>query len=299
MAYFLVALNFFMQGVLVYLIYESVLTENISWQNGVVKVGGHGVGLFQEAPTSSCNDGGSLCFRDGATYSCAPPSIQLTGRWGELDTNGDGIWTREEVEKAKEELQCKYVVNPVEVFDVLVNMLKLRKDIIWVHPDVESGKAIHFPYFTYAMGDLIMCGYRSHDMCANLLQRGFFHEALKTGKAPRVGTTIESALGYCNKLLQPGGTCESLLPSTYTVWKIASGIECGSPEYSKFTYTNPGNGVQKRLLNVQYSTPAEYELAQEFWFRVYKSIILYLWLLLMFSEYKEIMKIVAIILYFP
>jgi len=299
MAYFLVALNFFMQGVLVYLIYESVVTENISWQNGVVKVGGHGVGLFQEAPTSSCNDGGSLCFRDGATYSCAPPSIQLTGRWGELDTNGDGIWTREEVEKAKEELQCKYVVNPVEVFDVLVNMLKLRKDIIWVHPDIESGKAIHFPYFTYAMGDLIMCGYRSHDMCANLLQRGFFHEALKTGKAPRVGTTIESALAYCKGLLQPGGTCEALLPSTYTVWKISSGIECGSPEYDKFSYTNPGNGQTKSLLEVNYSMPAEYELAQEFWFGVYKSIILYLWLLLMYAELKEILKIVSIVLYFP
>merc|ERR1719159_636424 len=87
MAYFLVALNFFMQGVLVYLIYEAVVTENIAWQNGVVKVGGSDLGLFQESQTSSCNDGGSLCFREGGSYSCSPPSIQLTGRWGELDTN--------------------------------------------------------------------------------------------------------------------------------------------------------------------------------------------------------------------
>lgn len=300
MAYFLVVLNFIMQGVLIYLIYEAVVTENISWQNGVVKLGtGTDVGLFQETQSSTCNDGGSLCFRDEGSYSCAPPSIQLTGRWGELDTNGDGIWTREEVEAAKESLQCKYVVNPVEVFDVLINMLNLRKNLIWLHPDVASGKAIHFPYFTYAMGDLIMCGYRSQDMCSNLLKRGFFHEALRTGKAPRVGTSIESALDYCRTLLQPGGTCEALLPSTYTVWKISSGIECGSPEYEMFVYANPGNGVQKSLLEVSYAMPAEYELAQEFWFRVYKGIILYLWLLLMFSEYKEIMKIVAIILYFP
>merc|ERR1719364_269142 len=256
------------------------------------------MGLFMEPP-AGCNDGGALCFNDGGNFSCAPPSVQLTGRWAELDTDGDGVWTRAEVEKNRKALKCKYVVDPVDVFDVLINMLKLRESIIWLHPDIKNGIAIHFPYFTYAMGDLIMCGYRSQDMCSNLLKRGFFHEALRTGKAPRVGTSIESALDYCRTLLQPGGTCEALLPSTYTVWKISSGIECGSPEYDKFSYTNPGNGQTKSLLEVNYSMPAEYELAQEFWFGVYKSIILYLWLLLMYAELKEILKIVSIVLYFP
>merc|ERR1719355_274163 len=69
MAYLLVAMNFFMQGVLIYLIYEAVVTSNIEWQNGVVKLGGHDVGLFAEKQTSTCNDGGSLCFRDDKSYS--------------------------------------------------------------------------------------------------------------------------------------------------------------------------------------------------------------------------------------
>jgi len=298
-AYVLVAMNFFMQGFLLYLIYEAVVTSNIEWQNGVVSLGGHGIGIFQERDTSTCNDGGSLCFRDNGSYSCAPPSVQLTGRWKELDTNEDGIWTREEVVAAKEALQCKYVVNPVEVFDVLVQMLNLRKHLIWLHPDVESGKAIHFPYFTYAMGDLIMCSYRSHDMCSNLLERGFFHEALKTGKVPRIGKTIESALSYCKDLLKPGGTCESLLPSTYSVWKKSSGIECGSPGYTQFMYTNPSNGVKKSLLKVDYGAVGEYELAQYFWFKVFKGMILFLWLCVIFAEYKEIMKIMAVVMYLP
>merc|ERR1719171_1924238 len=56
MAYFLVVMNFFMQGVLIYLIYEAVVTSNISWQNGVVKLGGHDMGLFQESSVDTCND---------------------------------------------------------------------------------------------------------------------------------------------------------------------------------------------------------------------------------------------------
>ena len=38
-------------------------------------------------------------------------------------------------------------------------------------------------YFTYAMADLVMCGYRSKEMCANLVQRGFF-DAPKRKKKP-------------------------------------------------------------------------------------------------------------------
>jgi len=122
---------------------------------------------------------------------------------------------------------------------------------------------------------------------------------LKHGTAPRVGNTIDSALKYCRELLEPAGTCESLLPSTYSVWKISSEIECGAPQYDSFTYTNPGSGVEKSLLKVDYSTRQEYALAQEFWFGVYKSIVLFTWLLLMFVEFKEVQKIVTVVMRYP
>jgi len=297
MAYVLVAMNFFMQVVLVYLVFHAVVLENVSWQNGILKL--EGMNLLATEPTTKCNDGGALCFADNDVYSCAPPSIQLTGRWEELDTNRDGIWTLQEVTAAKEELQCKYAVNPVEVYQVLVDILKTRSNLIWLHPDVVAGKAIHLPYFEYAMGDLIMCSYRSQDMCANLLHRGFFDTPLKHGTAPRVGTTIKSALAYCTNLLQPGGICEQLLPSTYSVWKIQSEIECGSASYSSFKYTNPGNQETKTLLAVNYSAPEEYTLAQQLDFRIFKSIILFTWLLLMFVEFKEVYKILTVVGRYP
>jgi hypothetical protein len=300
MAYILVVLNFFMQSILVWLVFESVVLANLDWQNGILKLEGGAMGdLFAEAP-SECNTGGALCFVDpSGTYTCSPPSIQLTGRWNELDTNKDGVWTWEEVKASREELMCKYVVDPQEVFLVLVEMLKLRENILWLHPDVEAAKAIHHTYFQYILGDLVMCGYRSEDMCSNLVNRGFFDKPLKHETAPRVGTTIESALRYCRQLLQPGGTCETFLPSTYATWKVQSQSECSAPSYEKFTYTNPGSGVTKSLLEVDYSARQEYELAQLTHFRIFKAIILFIWLLLMFCEGKEIWKIITVVMRYP
>lgn len=299
-AYMLVAMNLVFQGVLLYMIFQEVVVSNVEWQNGIMKLGnGDGVGGLFSDVKPGCNDGGALCFDDHGNFSCAPPSVQLTGRWKELDTNADGIWTRKEVVAARKSLKCKYSVDPVEVFDVMINMLRLRSNLIWIHPEVQKGEGIHLPYFTYAMADLVMCGYRSKDMCGNLLKQGFFHAPLKYGTAPRVGTSIDSALDYCNKLLEPGGTCETLLPSTYAVWKIQSGSECGGASYEKFTYTNPGNGVTKSLLAVDYGARQDYELSQDLWFRIFKGIMLVMWILLLSSEYKEIVKYLTLCARFP
>merc|ERR1719316_542640 len=297
MGYMLLALNFFMQGVLLYLIFQEVVVENINWQNGVIKIGngGNPVALIGEQPENGCNDGNSLCFQDkkSGKYSCAPPTLQLTGRWDELDTDGDEIWTRAEVEAEKKDLKCKYFVDPIEVFDVLIKMLKERESILWLHPDVKAGSAIHLPYFTYIMSDLIMCGYRSEDMCANLLERGFFHAPMKYNTSPRVGNTIDSALQYCKELLTPGGICARNLPSTYAVWQITSGAECGEPEYSQFQYTNPGSGDKKSLLSVDYSSRLEYVLAQDVMFRLFKAIMIFAWLLLMMWDFRDVFKILT------
>jgi len=300
MAYILLAFNFFMQGFLLFIIYDVVVQGNLAWQSSIVKSEGGGLDLLDMAPKGdSCNAGGSLCFNQNNSYSCAPPSVQLTGRWEELDTNGDGIWTREEVEAAKKDLKCKYIVNPVEVFDVFITFLKERENILWLHPDVKSGKAIHKPYFWFAAGDIIMCGYRNEYMCPNLLKRGVFHAPLKHHTAPRVGTTIDSALKYCYELLKPGGTCQRTLPSTYAVWKVASANQCKKESFSKFVYENPGNGVQKSLLAVDYEARENYALSKTMTFQVYKSIIISLWLLSMLFELKDITIIFTWVLRFP
>lgn len=300
MAYALVGLTFFMQSILIWLVFEEVVLSNVNWQNGIMDLGSKGqVSLFADAPSDKCNSGSALCFNDNGNFSCAPPSVQLAGRWPQLDTNNDGVWTREEVEANAKELQCQLAVNPVEVFDVFINMIKKRSHLIWIHPDIENAKAIHYAYFQYAIGDVIMCGYRAEEMCPNLLRKGFFDSAFIHGTAPRVGKTTETAMSYCRNLLRPQGLCEELLPSTYTVWKIASGGECGSESFSKFKYKNPGTGLTKSLLSVDYGAREEYELAQGFWFRVFKGITLLVWVMIIFSEFKEIVKYLSLVVYFP
>jgi len=294
MGYILVGLNVFMQTVLLYLIFEEIIVGNVEWQNGIIKLSkGGGPGLLGGKP-EGCNDGGSLCFMEEGQYSCAPPSVQLTGRWSELDTDGDGIWTRDEVIAKQEELKCKYVVDPVVVFDVLLSMLREREKLLWLHPKILDGSAIHLPYFTYIMADVIMCGYRSEDMCSNLLQRGYFHAPLKYGTAPRVGTTIDSALRYCKNLLSPGGMCERNLPSTYAVWKTSSTVECGSPTYETFKYEHPASGAKKSLLAVDYASRQEYELAQDWKFQAFKGIVIFLWLLLISCDFRRIIMFLTV-----
>jgi len=247
-------------------------------------------GLVQ-SKGKECSTGRSMCLVNNGTYSCAPPSVQLIARWDELDADGNGIWTMEEALATREDLKCKYVVDPVEIFHVFVNMLLEREKLIWLHPDLKAGKAIHKAYFTYAMGDVAMCGYRSQDMCNNLLKRGVFDAALKHGTAPRVGTTTESALDYCREMLQPMGACERFLPSTYATWKIESVVQCETPKFTEFVYRNPGNGVKKSLLEVDYKARQKFENARTLLFQIYKGSICGVWILLIVSQLRSVWSI--------
>jgi len=305
LAYTLVVSSLLLQGVLLFAIFDNVVNGDAEWRRTILNPKGEGfmgssLNPYSESGTGGCNKGGSLCTKTNGTYSCAPPSVQLTGRWEELDTDGDGIWTRQEVEAARKDLQCKYVVNPVEVFDVFVKFLLAREKLIWIHPDLRAGRAIHKAYFTYASGDLIMCSYRNTDMCVNLLQRGVFDAPLKYRTAPRVGETIDSALAYCYALLDEGGVCERTLPSTYSVWKKASIKQCKSSDYEKFVYTHPLSGMSKSLLVVDYDARSDYSRATaSSLFLVYKTIIIGIYLLAMLGEFKEIMMLAQWVVGYP
>jgi len=96
-----------------------------------------------------------------------------------------------------------------------------------------------------------------------------------------------------------GGMCEKSLPSTYSVWKIASADQCKAPSYSKFVYTHPKSGVKKSLLAVDYEARELYALSKTTLFQVYKNVIISLWLLAMLFELKDITIVFTWVLRFP
>lgn len=299
LAWLLVGLSFCLQGVVLYAVFNAVVAGDVDWRNGIISLEGKSSDPFAPEPRK-CNAGGSLCSEINGTFSCAPPSIQLAGRWDMLDLNSDGVWTREEVMSVREDLECQFAVDPLEVFNVFVNFLKKREDVIWLHPLVKSGKALHKHYFDFAKGDIIMCNYRNEEMCPNLLKRGFFDGPLADGTSPRVGKTIDSALNYCYKLLTHGGVCERSLPSTYSSWRKASEKQCFEQSFHQFVYKHPKTGMTKSLLEVDYEAVSDYEKGRRsYLFMVYKSMIIGLFAMCMFVELKDILIIFTWVLTFP
>merc|ERR1719157_476029 len=66
-----------------------LVLEGLSWQNSIMQPL-EMPGLFLAAPQDNCNTGESLCSGTNGTFTCAPPSVQLAGRWNDLDTDNDG-----------------------------------------------------------------------------------------------------------------------------------------------------------------------------------------------------------------
>lgn len=277
MAYIIVFLSFFLQGVLLLAIMKETVLQHVVWRDSVYSEQG------------KCNVPDSLCTWDGEMFTCAPPTIQMSGSWEDLDTDGDGFWTLEEVKANRDDLKCKFGVDPLEVFGVYQKFLLNRKKIIYIEPELQEGNRIAKAYFDYAAGDIIMCGYRSEDMCPNLLQRGIFDKPLKAGSVPRIGKTIDDALEYCYDLLGDSGTCVRTLPSTYSVWRRASEDQCGSADYSPMVYKHPASGERKSMLAVDYSTRQDYRHADKsHLYIIYKSSIIAIYLFAMFVELRDI-----------
>lgn len=306
MGYILVMFTLLLQGLLLTAVYNRVVIGAVKWQDGIFKSDGSAdhekaLRLLGVEDPTKCNTGESLCTMNstGGTFECSPPSVRLIGKWDELDVNHDGVWTRSEAREQRLNLQCKYTIDPEEFFEVIAQLVLRREKIIWIHPDVRAHKAIPKTYFDYAKGDIIMCGYRNEAMCRNVLKRGFFDAPLKHNTVPRVGNTMDSAIEYCSDLLRTGGTCERVLPSTYSVWRTQSDEECKGRWYTKFVYTHPVSGAEKSFLSVDYEARIQAEAEQAPDFKVFKAIIVMVWIMSMVYELKRLCMIYTWLIRMP
>lgn len=181
-----------------------------------------GGGKGGAAAAAGGDDGGgvsaTLCRMSNATYTCLPPSVKYAARWDDLDTNGDGIWTREEAEKDEHKLEKKTGAKPFLVFRAITVGLVDRQPMdrrLWVDPKgpVAKMEAIPKAYFDYWMGDAAICSFADPGMCSTLLSRKVFDKAFEhPGKEI---ADIDGALDYCTYMLKVGGGCDQSLPQIY------------------------------------------------------------------------------------
>jgi len=128
-------------------------------------------------------------------------------------------------------------------------------------------------------------------MCGTLFERGVFDAALLSSDASldaRGIHDVKSARDYCQSLLTH--RCDTLLPSTYRVWKVRSVEKCGNKEFTPIKYTHPNgkDGEEQWMLRVGFEEQIAYTKASSWKFMCYLAVLMFIFLAVMFEEAKGI-----------
>lgn len=258
-----------------------------------------------------------LCTRVGSgngTLQCTPHSVLFANAWDDLDTDGDGVWTIEEARVDDKNLKAKLEVSPTTIFNNILNGLHATasywKDYggdnqtFYLSGTVREGRGIPKAYFNYWKGDAMMCSFFDPDSCEAVASDGVFKDALLPGRVSAGSKGIrdlDSAIQYCYRMLQPGGGCETLLPTDFKRNRFQRWGRCGARSLVEGgKYTNPYNVDQNvHILRTSYSAVDAYERATSRLFIFFLSLVITLWLLSLIDEVRELIKFGEFLITFP
>lgn len=331
---FLVFLNYAMQIGLLYAVGNHVVGEREAWQNSVIRLrrsddGKEDRGGESSSPKtreardklagfggSSCSEKEALCLFVDGMYTCSPKSVQLFGRWEQLDTNKDGIWSFEEAsaKSSREATKCRFGIDSLNFYEFVRHQLT-HYDLLLeeglLHPNLtdslhgaaggSGGGGIHKAYFDWFRGDVVMCGYGvDSDVCGNVFAKGVFDSPMKYPGVSKRITDSRSAWKYCEELLRPEGRCERMLPSTYEVWRVSAKEQCGAREHQIYLYSNPRDAEDVvSLTKVRFGNHKEYEKTLDWSFTLFLWIILLVFYATLLAELREAIRLAVWVAYFP
>jgi len=326
----LVVVNFIMQAGLLYVVGQHIMNKHVQWVSSVSTLKNHAwyhvFPMAYNQPPPKCigkvtrpdaamkklleggdvdvenmkkyeptvGEGASdspLCFQHGKGISCSPLSIHVLMDWARLDSDGDGIWAREEAEDEilREKVQCEYNVDLPSLYnDMMIQIngsdaLQGRRDT-----NLFTGAGVHKAYLNWYLHKPLLCQYGDQDMCGSLFERGFFDEALRRKPSIEFKDT-KSALKYCQHILQY--ECVDILPNTYTVWRNVANQQCGDKVFGQSLYKSPSDGgVAIPMLNVDFKNRIDYASTKTFAFRIFLCILLVTFLSVMAHEMRSIVK---------
>lgn len=272
---------------------------------------------YEKAELDETKDITPLCSRIGdgnGTIQCTPHSVMFVYQFEKLDTDGNGIWTHDEAKADGNHLKEKLHVSPETIFNNVLNGLHMTasywKDYggdnrtFYLSSDVRAGRAIPKAYFNYWKGDAMMCSLFDPNSCEAAANDGIFKEALHPGRVSAGSKGIvdlDSAIQYCYRMLQPGGGCETLLPTDFKRNRFQRWGRCGMRSLIEGgKYTNPYNADQNvHVLRTSYTAVSAYERATSRLFLFFLSLVITLWLLSLIDEVRELIKFGEFLIVFP
>lgn len=292
----LVCVNFVMQAGLLYVVGQHIMRKHNEWVSSIGNLKHHAwyhvLPMPYNLPEPKCQSKDSpLCFQHGDGISCSPLSVHVLDNWVRLDTDGDGIWTREEAqdEKLRENIQCEYNVDLPTMYDTIVTQINGSR-VLEGSRDTTllAGTGVHKAYLDWYMHKPLLCQYGDQDMCGALFERGFFNEALRQQTLDEFNNTA-SALKYCNDILQY--ECFDILPNTYRVWRLVANQQCGDKFIGQNLYRSPADkDTVFPMLSVDFRKRREYASTKDPPFRAFLGILLTTFLCVMALEMRGIIK---------
>jgi len=311
-AILLVLINFVMQTGLLVVVGNHIMFKHNTWVGSVMHV--KHVAWYHLFPMpynyapSVCRGEDSMdstmCFDKGEGVSCAPPMIHVLTDWNQLDTDGDGVWSREEAQNdaLREKVLCDYGVDALSLYTNIAQHLNSSSSMKGRrNADLMSGLGVHKSYFNWFLHKPLLCQYGDADMCGTLFQRGFFDQALSEKVSTDFANTA-TALEYCTALLQR--ECFDILPTPYKVWRSRQTMECGERKFGQTMYQTPGDDSAKLvdkvpMLSVGFTVEDMYASTKSIGFRLFLCILLVTFLSVMALEWRSIIKALMWCLQFP
>jgi len=304
----LVVLNMLMQGGLMFVVSrdsmrreDAVLTRLVETTPPWYQLHKRWLAPKKSAGAAGCVPQSALCMNVGDKISCAPRSIGLLQNWNELDVNGDGIWSRTEVENNthRADVECRFGSDPLVLYESMVSNLQAQESLEnRLHPSLVDGSQIHKPYFDWYLGEPLLCLHIDEDSCGNLFEQGVFDEAIKSGSPfkPQI-EDLRSARGYCSNVLEK--KCAQILPNSYHTWKMDALDLCGAKEFSAVTYDSPDKDPNNAVNHVTYQGPIEYQKYRSWIFTGYLATLLLTFFSTLLAEWKDIYRTVLYCIQFP
>lgn len=257
----------------------------------------------EEDSSTDAGRNNAFCKSNHDSLECTPPTSNMIEFWSELDVDGDGQWSMWEAKQDVANLGCRIGVPTEDMFrSACRGILKDAQDTnfsggvpIHVPVYIEQHQFIPKAYFDWWAGLIRICEATDQNMCHALVAQGIFEALLNTSGKHHGGVRdLDSAVGYCQRILVDNGVCVAALPGTYVMHRSRLDSSCGKTHIvtSKDEYQNPFNKQDAmRVRKVTYSALDQFSSVHAMSFQFLLLMILVIWFTTLMDELNDIITL--------